>query len=118
MILIIYSTEAATPCERRVENARRHWRAYTPIVLRIAPAAEIDKSPDHVLPTMAHPGAAHTEAREPGAGKYSCYVHGAIFDWIFLGEEALHRVQFRVPCGCVPNLLQWHWELSVLGESV
>lgn len=67
-----------------------------------------------VLSSVADSGFVDTKACEPRFGPDACYVHASVFDWIFLGEEAVHDMQPSIFSSSIPNMLQRHRELSLL----
>jgi hypothetical protein len=54
---------------------------------------------------MANPCAVDSEARKPGIGEYTRYVHGLVPNRIFLRKKTLYRVQCSLPSRSDSNLL-------------
>lgn len=54
---------------------------------------------------MANPCAPDPEAREPGFSEHTRHVHGVVFNRILPREEAVYRVQCRLPRSRDINLL-------------
>jgi len=64
---------------------------------------------------VAYPRVVDAEALKSSPSANPCHVHGTIFNWIFLGEETVHDMQFSVFSHSIFILLQWHGKLSILG---
>lgn len=67
---------------------------------------------------MADTRLTHTQTFEPRVAADSCHVHGALFDWILSGAETVHYMQHSVPGSCIPDMLQWLWELYILQQQL
>lgn len=54
---------------------------------------------------MAHSCTPHTEARQPDDAPNPRYVHSAVPDGVFPGQEVLLHLLTGVPGGCFPHML-------------
>lgn len=67
---------------------------------------------------MADSGVVDPETREPGAAANPRHVHGTLSDRVLPRAQALHNLQPRVPCRCLPHLLQWDRQLFTLEHKL
>lgn len=73
---------------------------------------------EDVLPTVVDTCATDTETRKSSAVADPRHVYGTLPDRLLPRAQALHHLQLGVPRRCLPNLLQWQWQLPAVEHKL